>query len=76
MQNEIILFETADKEIKLTVSVKNNTVSTRLNVHNDMVTIYRATAANGGGLNGDILKADGTDFTTEEIPFGKQGSGG
>ena len=24
MQNEIILFETADKEIKLTVSVKNN----------------------------------------------------
>ena len=26
MQNEIILFETADKEIKLTVSVKNNTV--------------------------------------------------
>lgn len=46
-------------------------VDTRLNVHNDMVTIYRATAANGGGLNGDILKADGTDFTTEEIPFGK-----
>lgn len=46
-------------------------VDTRLNVHTDNVTIYRATGANGGGLNGDILKADGTDFTTEEIPFGK-----
>ena len=46
-------------------------VDTRLNVHADSVTIYRATGANGGGLNGDILKADGSDFTTEEIPFGK-----
>ncbi len=46
-------------------------VDTRLNVHGDNVTIYRATAENGGGLNGDILKADGSDFTTEQIPFGK-----
>lgn len=46
-------------------------VDTRLNVHGDLVTIYRATSANGGGLNGDILKADGSDFATEEIPFGQ-----
>lgn len=26
MENELILFETADKEIKLTVPIKNNTV--------------------------------------------------
>lgn len=47
-------------------------VDTRLNVHGDKVTIYRGTAADGvGGLNGDILFADGSDFTTAQIPFGE-----
>ena len=47
-------------------------VDTRLNIHGDNVTIYRAAAADGvGGLNGDILKADGSDFTTAQIPFGE-----
>lgn len=36
----------------------------RLNVHNDNVTISRT-----GGLNGDIVHADGSEFDTESIPF-------
>lgn len=44
----------------------------RLNVHGDSVTIYRASGEDGvGGLNGDILKADGSEFTTEKVPFGE-----
>ncbi len=47
-------------------------IDTRLNVHADLVTISRATGTDGvGGLNGDILKADGSDFTAEQIPFGQ-----
>ncbi len=46
-------------------------VDTRMNIHGDKVKIWRATAENGGGLNGDILKADGSEFTTDEIPFGQ-----
>ncbi len=45
-------------------------VDTRVNIHGDQVKIYRANT-NGGGLNGDILKADGSAFTTENIPFGQ-----
>lgn len=39
-------------------------IDVRLNVHNDNVTIART-----GGLNGDIVHADGTEFQTESIPF-------
>lgn len=46
-------------------------VDTRLIVHGDQVTISRGTRPNGGGLNGDVLKADGSDFTQETIPFGQ-----
>ena len=46
-------------------------VDTRLVVHEDNVTISRGTRPNGGGLNGDVLKADGSEFTQETIPFGQ-----
>ena len=47
-------------------------VDTRLNVHGDSVTIYRAAGEDGvGGLNGDVLKADGSAFISEKIPFGE-----
>lgn len=41
-------------------------VDVRLNVHAEEVTVR-----NLGGLNGDVLKADGTKFSTLSIPFGK-----
>ncbi len=47
------------------VNFEKNATSNR-----DQVKIYRANT-NGGGLNGDILKADGSAFTTEYIPFGQ-----
>ena len=47
-------------------------VDTRLNVHGDSVTIYRAIGKDGvGGLNGDILNEDGSNLTTKKIPFGQ-----
>ena len=46
-------------------------VDTRLIVHGENVTISRGTRPNGGGLNGDVLKADGSEFTQETIPFGQ-----
>ena len=46
-------------------------VDTRLIIHEDNVTISRGTRPNGGGLNGDVLKADGSPFTQEVIPFGE-----
>ncbi len=46
-------------------------VDTRLIVHEDNVTISRGTRPNGGGLNGDVLKADGSAFAQEVIPFGQ-----
>ncbi len=36
----------------------------------DRVKLYRANTTDGG-LNGDILKADGSPFTTENIPWGE-----
>lgn len=42
-------------------------VDLRLNVHEDNVTIARS-----GGLNGDIVHADGTEFDTETVPFGQE----
>lgn len=38
---------------------------------NQQVTVKRGTRPNGGGLNGDVLKVDGSDFAQEKIPFGK-----
>ena len=38
-------------------------VDNRLVVHEDNVTISRGTRPNGGGLNGDVVKADGSEFT-------------
>lgn len=35
------------------------------------VAVKRGSRPNGGGLNGDVLKADGSDFAQEKIPFGK-----
>lgn len=47
-------------------------VDTRLNVHGDNVAIYCASEADGtGNANGKIVKADGSDLTTEQIPFGQ-----
>ncbi len=46
-------------------------VDTRVNIHNDQVKIYRTTGDFGAGLNGDILKSDGSDFSEENIPFGE-----
>lgn len=46
-------------------------VDTRLIIHGDEVTIKRGSRGTSGGLNGDVLKADGTALTEEKIPFGK-----
>ena len=46
-------------------------VDVRLVVHNDQVTIKRGTRGTSGGLNGDVLKADGSKLTEELIPFGE-----
>lgn len=44
-------------------------IDTRLNVHNDKVTVSRGQHAEG--TNGELLNADGSNFTTHEIPFGE-----
>lgn len=44
-------------------------IDTRLNIHGDEVTISRGQSASG--TNGEMKKADGTDFSTHSIPFGK-----
>lgn len=46
-------------------------VDARINIHADNVNLYRATEENGGGLNGDILLADGNAVTGQTTPFGK-----
>lgn len=46
-------------------------VDARINIHADNVNLYRATEENGGGLNGDILLADGNAVTGKTTPFGK-----
>lgn len=42
-----------------------------VNIHNDNVDVYRATEENGGGLNGEILLANGKPVTGQTTPFGK-----
>ncbi len=42
-----------------------------VNIHNDEVNLFRATEENGGGLNGDVLLADGNQLTGRTTPFGK-----
>ncbi len=44
-------------------------IDTRLNIHGDEVTISRGQSASG--TNGEMKKADGTDFSPHSIPFGK-----
>lgn len=44
-------------------------IDTRLNIHGDEVTISRGQSASG--TNGEMKKADGTDFNNHTIPFGK-----
>ena len=46
-------------------------VDTRLIIHGDEVTIKRGSRGTSGGLNGDVLKADGSALTEEKIAFGK-----
>ena len=47
-------------------------VDTRVCVHEDYVTVSRGTDENGsGGLNGDILFADGTEVNGNKVPFGE-----
>lgn len=45
-------------------------VDTRLIVHTDNVTLKLGTPS-GDGLNGKVLKADGSEIVKEEIPFGQ-----
>lgn len=42
-----------------------------VNIHNDEVYLFRATEENGGGLNGDVLLADGKQLTGRTTPFGQ-----
>lgn len=42
-----------------------------VNIHNDNVDVYRATEENGGGLNGEILLANGKPVTGQTTPFGQ-----
>lgn len=42
-----------------------------VNIHADNVNLFRATEENGGGLNGDVLLADGNQLTGRTTPFGK-----
>ena len=42
-----------------------------VNIHNDEVNLFRATEENGGGLNGDVLLADGKQLTGHTTPFGQ-----
>lgn len=42
-----------------------------VNIHNDEVNLFRATEENGGGLNGDVLLADGKQLTGRTTPFGQ-----
>lgn len=42
-----------------------------VNIHADNVDVYRATEENGGGLNGEILLANGKPVTGQTTPFGK-----
>lgn len=47
-------------------------IDTRLNVHEDSVTISRGVASDGvGGLNGDILASDASELGGRKIPFGE-----
>lgn len=46
-------------------------VDTRINVHGTTVNLSRAVDGLGGGLNGDILLADGTPVTDKTAPFGE-----
>ncbi len=46
-------------------------VDTRINVHGTTVNLSRAVDELGGGLNGDILLADGTPVTDQTAPFGE-----
>lgn len=47
-------------------------VDTRLNVHEDSVTISRGVSSDGvGGLNGDVWASDGTELGGRKIPFGE-----
>lgn len=60
-------------------TVTNNYITTNgggivdvlLNVHKDNVDVYRATEENGGGLNGEILLANGKPVTGQTTPFGQ-----
>lgn len=42
-----------------------------VNIHADNVDVYRATEENGGGLNGEILLANGKPVTGQTTPFGQ-----
>lgn len=42
-----------------------------VNIHADNVNLFRATEENGGGLNGDVLLADGKQLTGRTTPFGQ-----
>ena len=47
-------------------------LDTRINIHNDVVSLSRTTdELGGGGLNGDILMADGSGVTGKKVPFGQ-----
>ncbi len=46
-------------------------IDTRINVHGKTVNLSRAVDDLGGGLNGDILLADGTPVTDQTAPFGE-----
>ena len=46
-------------------------VDARINIHADNVSLSRATEENGGGLNGNILLANGDALTGKTTPFNK-----
>ena len=47
-------------------------LDTRINIHGDKVNLSRTTdELGGGGLNGDILMADGSAVTGKQVPFGQ-----
>ena len=47
-------------------------LDTRVNIHGELVNLSRTTdELGGGGLNGDILMADGSAVTGQQVPFGK-----
>lgn len=61
----------SDDEGNLITDNAGAIADTRLIIHTDEVSIVRGTRGTSGGLNGDVLKANGEALTKETIPFGK-----